>query len=222
MTGEAWNCPHCGERILRSAPTCPACLRHLRFDAVGDRPSGASHGLPAHGGRHDPASGQRGAVGVLGAHRGPRRARRDGRPSGRGRGRPPTRRGAKVHAARRGAGPGVLTADRGVLSRDRAREVPPAGVAAGPWHRACLPACAGQEVDDGPRPPSRTGSAAPCWCWSPLSSRRRPRRPPNPAASSPSHCARTSPRASPSTRRPPSRRCGRRCPASATWCSSIP
>jgi hypothetical protein len=32
--GEAWNCPHCGERILRSASTCPACLRHLRFDAV--------------------------------------------------------------------------------------------------------------------------------------------------------------------------------------------
>ena len=33
-TGEAWNCPHCGERILRSAVTCPACGRHLRFDAV--------------------------------------------------------------------------------------------------------------------------------------------------------------------------------------------
>ncbi len=33
-TGEAWNCPHCGERILRSAGTCPACQRHLRFDAV--------------------------------------------------------------------------------------------------------------------------------------------------------------------------------------------
>lgn len=32
--GEAWNCPHCGERILRSAATCPACQRHLRFDAV--------------------------------------------------------------------------------------------------------------------------------------------------------------------------------------------
>lgn len=32
--GETWNCPHCGERILRSAATCPACLRHLRFDAV--------------------------------------------------------------------------------------------------------------------------------------------------------------------------------------------
>lgn len=34
MAGEAWNCPHCGERILRSALTCPACRRHLRFDAV--------------------------------------------------------------------------------------------------------------------------------------------------------------------------------------------
>lgn len=34
MTGEAWNCPHCGERILRSALACPACQRHLRFDAV--------------------------------------------------------------------------------------------------------------------------------------------------------------------------------------------
>ena len=32
--GDAWNCPHCGERILRSAVTCPACQRHLRFDAV--------------------------------------------------------------------------------------------------------------------------------------------------------------------------------------------
>jgi len=32
--GESWNCPHCGERILRSAVTCPACQRHLRFDAV--------------------------------------------------------------------------------------------------------------------------------------------------------------------------------------------
>ena len=35
MVGEAWNCPHCGERILRSALTCPACRRHLRFAAVG-------------------------------------------------------------------------------------------------------------------------------------------------------------------------------------------
>ena len=34
MTGESWNCPHCGERILRSALICPACQRHLRFDAV--------------------------------------------------------------------------------------------------------------------------------------------------------------------------------------------
>ncbi len=34
VVGEAWNCPHCGEQILRSAVTCPACQRHLRFDAV--------------------------------------------------------------------------------------------------------------------------------------------------------------------------------------------
>ena len=34
VSGEAWNCPHCGERILRSAVTCPACQRHLRLDAV--------------------------------------------------------------------------------------------------------------------------------------------------------------------------------------------
>jgi hypothetical protein len=34
MVGESWKCPHCGERILRSAVTCPACRRHLRFDAV--------------------------------------------------------------------------------------------------------------------------------------------------------------------------------------------
>jgi len=34
LTGEAWNCPHCGERILRSAIICPACQRHLRLDAL--------------------------------------------------------------------------------------------------------------------------------------------------------------------------------------------
>jgi hypothetical protein len=34
VIGETWNCPHCKERILRSAVTCPACQRHLRFDAV--------------------------------------------------------------------------------------------------------------------------------------------------------------------------------------------
>jgi hypothetical protein len=39
-TGEAWNCPHCREPILRSASACPACRRHLRFDAVnGTRPA---------------------------------------------------------------------------------------------------------------------------------------------------------------------------------------
>jgi hypothetical protein len=39
--GEEWTCPHCRERILRSAVTCPACQRHLRFDAVGARPTRA-------------------------------------------------------------------------------------------------------------------------------------------------------------------------------------
>lgn len=34
MIGEAWNCPHCGEQILRSVATCPACRRHLRFGAA--------------------------------------------------------------------------------------------------------------------------------------------------------------------------------------------
>ena len=45
MAGETWNCPHCGERILRSAVSCPACQRHLRFDAVaGARPARAAVG----------------------------------------------------------------------------------------------------------------------------------------------------------------------------------
>ena len=33
-TGDSWQCPHCGETILRSAITCPACHRRLRFDAA--------------------------------------------------------------------------------------------------------------------------------------------------------------------------------------------
>jgi len=32
--GESWQCPHCGETILRSAVACPACQRRLRFDAA--------------------------------------------------------------------------------------------------------------------------------------------------------------------------------------------
>ena len=43
MAGEAWNCPHCGEHILRSMATCPACRRHLRYEAVtGPKPTQAS------------------------------------------------------------------------------------------------------------------------------------------------------------------------------------
>jgi hypothetical protein len=38
-TGETWNCPHCGEQILRSAASCPACQRRLRFGAVTRSPS---------------------------------------------------------------------------------------------------------------------------------------------------------------------------------------
>lgn len=34
MEGETWNCPHCGEMILRSAVSCPACQRRLRFDTA--------------------------------------------------------------------------------------------------------------------------------------------------------------------------------------------
>ncbi len=33
MEGETWKCPHCGEEILRSAVSCPACQRRLRFDS---------------------------------------------------------------------------------------------------------------------------------------------------------------------------------------------
>ena len=34
MEGETWSCPHCGESILRSAVSCPACQRRLRVDVV--------------------------------------------------------------------------------------------------------------------------------------------------------------------------------------------
>ncbi len=46
VTGESWNCPHCNERILRSALTCPACHRYLRFEAVTASPSGGSTVCP--------------------------------------------------------------------------------------------------------------------------------------------------------------------------------
>lgn len=45
-TGETWNCPHCGEQILRSAPSCPACQRRLRFGAVTRSPSPPSTVCP--------------------------------------------------------------------------------------------------------------------------------------------------------------------------------
>lgn len=39
VTGESWNCPHCGEQILRSAVICPACQRRLHVDALAPSPS---------------------------------------------------------------------------------------------------------------------------------------------------------------------------------------
>jgi hypothetical protein len=44
--GEAWNCPHCGERILRSAVSCPACQRRLRFDAGAQSSSAVAANYP--------------------------------------------------------------------------------------------------------------------------------------------------------------------------------
>ena len=38
--GETRTCPHCAAKILKSAPICPGCHRHLHFDAVRtDRPA---------------------------------------------------------------------------------------------------------------------------------------------------------------------------------------
>ena len=34
IVGETWTCPHCGEPILRSAVSCLAGQRCLRFDAA--------------------------------------------------------------------------------------------------------------------------------------------------------------------------------------------
>lgn len=39
VTGESWRCPHCGERILRSAVICPACQRRLHVGALAPSPS---------------------------------------------------------------------------------------------------------------------------------------------------------------------------------------
>ena len=44
--GETWNCPHCGERILRSAGSCPACQRRLRFDIASGNRSAVATSCP--------------------------------------------------------------------------------------------------------------------------------------------------------------------------------
>jgi hypothetical protein len=56
--GETWNCPHCGQRILRSAVNCPACQRRLRFDTVTPAQAAASaiYPLRVEGTIHHPHS----------------------------------------------------------------------------------------------------------------------------------------------------------------------
>lgn len=44
--GESWVCPHCGEKILRSALICPACQRRLHVDALVSSPSVPVTGTP--------------------------------------------------------------------------------------------------------------------------------------------------------------------------------
>ena len=46
--GEVWKCPHCGQRILRSAVSCPACQRRLRFDAAAQAQSATAASFPLH------------------------------------------------------------------------------------------------------------------------------------------------------------------------------
>lgn len=58
--GETWNCPHCGERILRSAAICPACQRHLRLDAMkpGQQAAAPACPLSVEGLIHHPGSSE--------------------------------------------------------------------------------------------------------------------------------------------------------------------
>ena len=138
---------------------------------------------------------------------------------------PPARRGPPVHAARRDAGPGVLPTDGGLLSRGLGsrpaggsrRDRDPAGWLA---HSSRARRRAPLEVDDGSRPPSTAGRRRPAGGGPPRSRRRRSRRRLAGGLLTPTS-GRTCRRASPSTRPRPSRRCGRRCRASATSCSSI-
>lgn len=46
--GETRRCPHCHATILRSAPVCPTCQRHLHFDAVSTERLAALSFCPLH------------------------------------------------------------------------------------------------------------------------------------------------------------------------------
>jgi hypothetical protein len=39
VAGRTRPCPHCKATILESAPVCPACRHHLRFNPVGQQAS---------------------------------------------------------------------------------------------------------------------------------------------------------------------------------------
>src|SRR5262249_1761694 len=87
-------------------PASPPIRRRRR------RPAGSRGGGPAGRGRDHPPPRERGAVGVLGDDRGPRRAGGNGGPPGGGRGRAPPERGPAVHAPCGGPGSRVLEAGR--------------------------------------------------------------------------------------------------------------
>src|SRR5262249_15363388 len=87
-------------------PASPPIRRRRR------RPAGSRGGVPAGRGRDHPPPRERGAVGVLGDDRGPRRAGGNGGPPGGGRGRAPPERGPAVHAPCGGPGFRVLEAGR--------------------------------------------------------------------------------------------------------------
>ena len=67
VVGEAWNCPHCGQRILRSAANCPACQRRLRVDGAPRGPADEAASCPfaVEGAIHHPATKPAGEYSVL-------------------------------------------------------------------------------------------------------------------------------------------------------------
>ena len=59
LPGQTRMCPHCEAKILKTATACPACQRHLHFDAVRThRPESPTFcPLNVEGTIHHPSSG---------------------------------------------------------------------------------------------------------------------------------------------------------------------